>query len=372
MKVVHVIVGLGVGGAELMLKRLVLELNKQDGIEHSVISLTEVGAIGNDLQKEGVNVVALGMRKRAWSFFFIFLKLRAELRRESPDIVQTWMYHADFMGGLAARSLGINQVIWGVRTTDVKAGRSKFTIVLRAACAHLSHYIPKKIVCAAHASKDLHEKIGYNSAKMEVIPNGFDLNRFKLSIDDRVRLRESWGVSGRHVVIGSVGRFNPVKNQKLFVEMASILKGSFDDVRFLMVGRDNTWDNEELVGWIKEYGLCDKFILAGECSNIPSYFSAMDVFCLHSKTEGFPNVLGEAMSMGLPCVATDVGDAARMLEKKYLCDLDAISISEKIKVLREMEPASLKSIGEENHRLIVRCYSMDRVLKAYSMLYKLA
>src|SRR5690606_15566443 len=88
-----------------------------------------------------------------------------------------WMYHADFLGGLAAKSLGINNIIWGIRTTDVTLGRSKLTVALRKLCAWMSYSVPKLIVCAADAGRKMHEYVGYDPSKMRVIPNGFDLDK---------------------------------------------------------------------------------------------------------------------------------------------------------------------------------------------------
>lgn len=109
------------------------------------------------------------------------------------------------------------------------------------------------------------------------------------------------------------GRFNPDKDQKNFVMATGRLARINFNVRFMMVGRNLDVNNLDLMHWIKETDHVDRFILLGERSDVSACLSAMDIFCLHSRTEGFPNVLGEAMAIGLPCVATDVGDAALLL-----------------------------------------------------------
>ena len=172
LNIIHVIVGLNVGGAELMLKRLILSSLDNPNYQHSVISLTELGVIGRQLQKEGVSVIALNMESII-SLPNIFLKLRSEIKKQNPSIVQTWMYHADFLGGIAAKSLDIDNIVWGIRTTDVTLGGSKSTVALRKLCALLSYIIPKRVVCAADAGRKIHERIGYDASKMNVIHNGF-------------------------------------------------------------------------------------------------------------------------------------------------------------------------------------------------------
>lgn len=369
MKITHVIIGLGVGGAELMLKRLVEGLNGQEGMQHSVISLTGLGVVGDQLQGAGIKVTYLEM-SNALSLPITFFRLRRELKKQQPDIVQTWMYHADFLGGLAAMSLGIKNIIWGIRTTDVTLGRSKLTVALRKLCAWLSYSVPKVIICAADAGRKVHEQVGYDPSKMQVIPNGFDLDKLKSTPEQRQALRTELGFTEEHKVIGSVGRFNPIKNQQLFVEAAALVAKQHENARFMMVGRDNTWDNAELVGWIKQHNLQEKFALLGERSDVPICFSAMDIFCLHSKTEGFPNVLGEAMAMGLPCVSTDVGDAGFLLKNvKYLVSNEKKSISDVLIGLLQKKQNEISSISKDNHKIIIDDYLIEQAFSAFKKTY---
>lgn len=370
MKITHIIVGLGVGGAELMLKRLVEGLDGKEDMQHSVISLTGLGPIGEELQKAGIDVTPLGM-KNDLKTLSIFFRLREEIKRQNPDIVQTWMYHADFLGGLAARSLGINKIIWGIRTTDVTLGRSKLTIALRRLCAPLSFHVPKIIISASEAGRKVHELVGYDGKKMQVIPNGFYLEKLVASAEQRRALRDQCEFSDQEIVIGSIGRFNLIKNQRLFIEAAALISTKFDNARFLMIGRDNTWDNTELVDWINQYGMQDKFVLLGERSDIPVCLAAMDIFCLHSKTEGFPNVLGEAMAMALPCVATDVGDSKLLLgETGKIVSIEASSICNGVTELLELDKSSLGELGIQARYRLRKNYSLAKIIAQYSELYR--
>lgn len=369
-KIVHIIIGLNVGGAELMLKRLVLHSQEKKEFQHSVISLTDVGVIGSELKSKGIPVYSLGMQS-AVSTPSILLKLRKLLKELQPDVVQTWMYHADFLGGLAAKSIGIDNIIWGIRTTDVTLGRSKLTVKLRKLCALLSNHVPKVIICAADAGRKVHEKIGYDSRKMKVIPNGFDLDRLVATPRQRNMLRDECGFTDKEMVIGSVGRFNTIKNQKLFVDAAALLVINHPNIRFLMVGRDNTWDNDELVNWIRSKNLEDKFILLGERSDVPICLLAMDIFCLHSKTEGFPNVLGEAMALRLPCVTTDVGDASILLGSTgVVVSLSAPSVCEGINSLLSLDSQSLVKMGERAQQRLYDNYSLSKITQYYNDVYK--
>lgn len=369
MKIVHVIIGLNVGGAELMLKRLVLHSQKTSQFQHSVISLTDSGIIGSDLEEQSIKVHTLGMKSVA-SVPKVFLQLKNLLKEIQPDVVQTWMYHADFLGGIAAKSVGIKNIIWGIRTTDVSQGASKQTVYLSKLCAKLSYYIPDTIVCAARVSKDYHIGIGYDESKMIVIPNGFDVEALSSTKEEGLEVREQVGLSVDDIVIGSVGRFNPVKNQKLFVDVAAQLLKDFPDLKFMLVGRDNTIENQELVSWIKKYGITDSFKLLGQRNDIPNCLQAMDIFCLHSKTEGFPNVVGEAILSDTICVAANVGDVDVLLDEESIASSnDVFGISNAIKNYLTYPKDKLLEKAIRNKNKVIDKYSMDVVLDKFHAAY---
>src|SRR5690606_12765833 len=130
--------------------------------------------------------------------------------------------------------------------------------------------------------------------------------------------------------------------------------------RFLMVGRGNTWDNLELLQWIEQAGLKEKFVLLGERSDVPVCLSAMDIFCLHSKTEGFPNVLGEAMAMRVPCVATDVGDTRLLMGGLgQVVQVNAIDISAGVDYLLNQDVESLTDLKERSYAHLRDHYSLS-------------
>ena len=370
MKIVHVIMSLNIGGAELMLKRLVLHSHQNKQFEHIIITLTDLGVMGPELQNEGITVHTLGMKSLS-TVPLIFLKLQRLLKRIQPDVVQTWMYHSDLLGGLAAKSVGVKNIIWGIRTTDVSQGPSKLTVHLSKLCAKLSYYIPDTIVCAAHVSKDYHVGIGYDESKMVVIPNGFDLDALTATDEDGLEIRQQNNLSVDDVVIGSVGRFDPVKNQKLFVDVAANLIKDYPNLKFMIVGRDNTLENKELMSWINDYKIADNFRLLGQRDDVPKCLKAMDIFCLHSKTEGFPNVLGEAMAMSLPCVTTDAGDASILLGSTgIVVSLSASSICEGVNSLLSLDSQNLIKMGERAHQRLHDNYPLSKITQHYNDVYK--
>ena len=353
-----------------MLKRLVDSHRCNANYRHIVISLTGIGIVGLQLQSLGVEVHALGLRSTR-DLPHIFWKLLRMIPAYRPDVVQTWMYHADLLGGFAARMAGIKNVIWGIRTTDVSAGGARSTAVVRWLCARLSRWIPHTIVCAAEASRCVHVALGYRADRMVVVPNGFDLSRLQATPEQVTALRSECGFASGAVVIGTLGRFNADKDQHNFVCAAALLFRLHPAARFLMVGRDCDTANAQLIGWIAATGCAERFVLMGERSDVSVCLAAMDVFCLPSRTEGFPNVVGEAMAMRKACVVTDVGDAAYLLGK---CGVlvpkeDSAALADGMAHLSGLSSIDRALLGEQAHARIASEFTMDRTRERFEAVY---
>ena len=312
MKILHVIVGLETGGAELMLKRLVQAQAGLSEFRHSVVTLTSVGSVGEELRSMGVPVDALGMRGPLGAARAT-VTLSPPIRAVRPDVVQTWMYHSDLIGGIAARIAGVRAVVWGIRTTDITSAGRTATVAVRAICAKLSAHVPAAIVCAAEAARRAHVASGYNASRMLVIPNGFDLAQMATEPKDVAALRDAYGFGSDTLVVGSLGRRHAAKDHATFLRAAAAVVRQDARARFLLIGRDVDLRDRELAWLVAATRHPERFAFLGQRRDVPVCLGAMDVFCLHSRNEGFPNVLGEAMAMGVPCVATDVGDAAVLL-----------------------------------------------------------
>lgn len=358
MKITHVIIGLRMGGAELMLKRLVEELNGRNGIQHSVISLTDLGLFGEQLNDAGINVVALGM-KSTLSVPIIFYKLRSELKKQKPDIVQTWMYHADFLGGLAAKSVGIQKVIWNVRNTYLSKGTKL--------CALLSSRVPHDIIYVSYSAQKSHLNAGYTPNKGVVIGNGFDTDRYIFNSGNRDKYRIELNLKSDDIAVFSVGRCVPAKDHLTFINAICNVSKSNEKIKGVLIGRNINLDDFNLSDTKKK-----SFIVLGERDDVEGLLAAADIFCLHSITEGFPNVLGEAMSMGLPCITTKAGDAELILsDKKYIVEVgDYLSIGELIIELSGKSISSRKMIGQENRDRILKLFSLETISNTYLAFYK--
>lgn len=313
LRVVHVIGGLGQGGAEAVLLRLVQASAAAN--RHTVISLSDEGVYGAPLREAGAEVIVLGAT-RGSGMWGAFRQLRKLLRSLQPDAVQTWMYYGNVIGGLAARSVGLNNVVWGIRNAGVSLEKSSR---LARLAFHLgawsSAWLPRLIICCAQDARMRHEQAGYVGEKLVTIPNGYDLARFAPDAAGRARLRQEWQVGPDTWLFGCVARWDPLKDHANLLEAFARLRQTYPDapLRCVLVGRDMDAGNPALATLLQRLGLQDAVILAGPSQDIPAVMSALDTHVLSSLAEGFPNVVAEAMACGTPVVVTDVGDAAAIV-----------------------------------------------------------
>lgn len=353
-----------------MLFRLVASPEATSRVEHCVISLTDLGEIGRDLREAGTDVLTLGMRGMR-DIPLALIRLRRALKALRPDVVQTWMYHADLLGGIAAKLAGCRRIIWGVRTTHVAYEGSLQTVWVRRICAVLSRWIPEAIVCAADASLRAHIGAGYCARKMIVIPNGFDVTALANAAARRMSSRESLGFQSNEFVVGGVGRFNPVKDFRTFIRAARQIQTELPNTRFLLMGRDMEPANRELSDWIAEAGLVDRFVLLGERRDALDCIAAMDVYCLSSRSEGFPNVLGEAMGIGIPCVVTEVGDAAFLLGDGGVVvrSADPVALAAGVVAILRLDAAERTATGRRGQRRIHSLFTLQQSRDRFERLY---
>lgn len=373
MKILHVIIGLEMGGAETSLLRLIETHKNSPDYNHSVISLTNIGKIGRLLQASGIRVDSLGL-KSIFSILMVVRKLIKIIRDTNPDIIHTWMYHADLIGGIAAWFTK-KKVIWSIRNTHVKvdSGTAKTTFHIMRICALLSPYIPNRIICVANAAVDSHVKYGYPLSKMYVIQNGYNVgNIYNLSRKNKQVTRESIGLDQDAIIIGTVGRYNDYKDYPTFIKAAEILLKLNHNLQFLLIGRNVNRENIRLTSLISNTNYTDSFFLLGERDDIPALLALMDIFCLHSVSEGFPNVLGEAMCVSVPCVTTDVGDAALMVGKDGVVvpHSQPELLAQGLYQIINLTHKDRKKSGDNLMRRIKANYSLAQVQLDYEMIYK--
>lgn len=366
IRIVHVSSGLGAGGAETMLYRL-LQATDRDRFEPAVVSLGDRGVIGPRIEELGVPVHALGMRRGRFGLDGLW-SLSRLLRRLDVQVVQTWMYHADLIGGLAARLAGGVPVCWGVHHTILEPGQSRAsTRFVARACRWTSRTLPRRIVCCSEASLRTHREAGYPEDRMIVIQNGFDLEMFAPDATKRAEVRAELDIPPQAPVIGLVARFEPPKDHRNFVTAAGILAQSLPDAVFVLCGIGVDDRNRQLAGWIAEEGLEGSFRLLGRRSDVPRILAALDVSGTSSLGEAFPLVVGEAMACGVPCVVTDVGDSAAIVGPtgRVVAPRDPAALAAAWGDLLTMDPARRRELGAAARRRILDNYEISSVARRY-------
>lgn len=308
MKVIHIISGLSRGGAERALSNLVLHDKNNT---HRVVVFKDYNFFGEMLIRSGISVYSLGLGHNT-SYLKAIFKLYKYIQKVNPDVVQTWMFHADLFGGLIAKVAGIKKIFWGVRAANIKLLRYPTRIIVLFSSI-FSYVIPKKIICCGFQAKNTMSSNLYSKGKLTVIHNGCDTNYFSNlgAVYGRAELDSK--ILQQDCLVGFFGRWDIYKD---IPNLLSALKITIDnDIKikclFAGIGLDN--DNKKLCDDIDLKGLSKNIILLGERDDIPELMRGIDINILPSISEGFPNVLVESLACGTPCIATDVGDSSVIL-----------------------------------------------------------
>jgi glycosyltransferase involved in cell wall biosynthesis len=218
----------------------------------------------------------------------------------------------------------------------------------------------------------VHEALGYAADKMQVIPNGFDLELYCPNSAAACAVRKEMGIPRDSVIIGLVARFDPLKDHKTFVAAAARLRSSVGGVHFVLCGEGVTWKNKQLCTWIEEHALGDCFHLLGRRADIPRLTAALDIASSSSRGEGFANVIGEAMACGVPCVVTDVGDSARIVGDtgRVVPAGEPVALAAAWQELIAAGEATRRALGQAARARIAEHYSLNSVGDRYQALYR--
>lgn len=369
IKVVHLIDGLTMGGAEMMLFKVASQMDRTK-FDAVVIAFMDEGPVRDKIEESGIRVLSLGMKqgKPSIKAFFALVNL---LRRERPAVLQTWSKTADLIGLLAGKCAKIPSILWNIRSSRKKKGHySRLTATAEALCARLSK-LPRLVVANSQDGIEAYSEIGYRPKEWRMLPNGFDIGRYAPDDSARVWLREELGIPADAFLVGNVGRYHVMKDQPSFVRAAHIFAKKRPSAHFVLVGPGNDAQNEELRAVLKEGGASDNIHLMGERSDVPRISAGLDLFALTSVSEGFPNVVGEAMACGVPCAVTNVGDAAIVVGDTgvVIPPSDPVAMAEAWERFAEMGEEARKAQGRAARARILENYDLEMIVKRYESLY---
>jgi len=367
-RVIFIITGLPTGGAEMMLLKLCSKLDRRRFAPY-VISLSDKGVIGPRIEALGIPVYALGMRPSRPSLTgaLRLCKLILALR---PNLIQGWMYHGNLAASLAARRV---PVIWGIRQSMYGLGKERpLTRLVIWLSALMSRYAVA-ITYNSRVSARQHEAFGFAPSRTCIIPNGFDTDVFRPNENDRLGIRQGLGLSDNALLIGLIGRYHPMKDHANFLAAAALLAKRFPNVYFLLAGNEVNADNPGLASMILELGLNDRIILLGARNDIPQLNAALDIASSSSAWgEGFPNVIGEAMACGVPCVVTDVGDSAWIIGGmgKVVAPGDPAALAAAWDSLIMLGRDERQALGLLARQRVIEMFSLESVVRQYERLFE--
>ena len=370
MRVLHLITSLSTGGAETMLRNVVTR-SKAPGNESLVVSLTAKSMIGEEIESNGIRVVALDGRAGVLTPNQCLQMFRT-VRSWRPDIVHSWMYHANLAAQVMSSLIGRRRfrLITSVRGAMYAPQAQKRSLrVVRALDAKLSSRA-NAIVFNSRVVMRQHGGAGYDLRHACVIPNGFDTVKFRPSSAVRTRVRAELGMTNAQVV-GIVARYHPLKGHRYFLEAAREISIANPTARFLMIGRGCDEQNSELTSLISSLGLKDKLISLGERHDVDVLQNAFDVAVCSSISESFPNSIGEAMAAGIPCVCSNVGDCSELVGTagRIVPTGDSSAIAAAVLELLLLSAEQRAAIGAAGRQRIQANYSIDSVIQQFSSLH---
>lgn len=372
MKVLHIITDLEVGGAEMMLYRLLAGRQRAD-LQPLVLSLMPQAVVGARLESLGIPIFTLDMPRRAPSPLTLS-RLGRLARRLAPDLFQGWMYHGNLAATVASRLAGGSRpVIWNVRHSLHELGHEKLLtrVIIRASM--LLSGTARAIIYNSRVSAEQHERLGFAADRTVVIPNGFDCQRFRPCPEARPALCRRLGIPEDRIIVGMVARGHAMKDPATLIRAAGLLANEGWNLHLVVIGEFLDPGNHALAQDIRTAGLDGRVSPLGERHDIPELMPGFDVAALSSAWgEGFPNVLGEALASGVPCVATDVGDCAAIIGDagRVAPPRDPAALAAALRALLELGPDGRRRLGALGRARVVEQFSIEEVVRQYEALYE--
>lgn len=371
MKIIHIITNLERGGAELMLAQL-LRRTDSNQYKQMILCLGKDSVLAGSLRANGISVCCLAIS----SFIDVLLKIPTIVRTFkgfAPDLVMSWLYHSDVVASFMRLVFPDVKLAWNIRCSRQKLSQVSLGSYVSMRVLPFLSKCPDLVIYNSFESFLAHESIGLRPSTHRILPNGFDLERWrKVTTPRRKQSRAMFGISSEVYLIGLVARVHKIKNHECFVRSAKLLVERNPRFKFILAGIGADGDNRWLCELLEKYEMRSHFFLAGEQENTELVYWALDVLVLTSHSEGFPNVLGEGMACGIPCVSTDVGEASNIIGSTGLVVPlnDHLAIANAVEQLCIATPTSKLRRSINAHRRVAEKYDMAVVAEQYLETFK--
>lgn len=354
--ITYLIPSLGIGGSETMLLKLAEHTNRQK-YQLSVITFWQENILAVRFNALGIKVYQLNRPKSIFPLQTI-LQLRHILRQLQPDLVHAWLYPA-FLFSLAIVGRSFRpKIIWNIRHAPdcIESSTGK---ILGWFCKKMVFYMPDAVVCCSQKAAQAHQVQGWQTP-MYCIPNGFVLKE-----------RRPTKAGNEGIRIGKIARFATAKDHETFIRAAAIFKRSFPQAHFILCGKNCDVHNPSLVHCLAQHAVQEAFTLLGEQSDMATVISQLHICTLSSFTEGFPNVLGEAISQGVMSIATEAGDIPILLgDKQWVTPIgDAQALALAWQNFISLTPTQQVLVKAHQYERLQQYFDIQKIVQKYEQLY---
>ena len=367
MKILHIISSLSTGGAESVLSQFATHpISLKD--KQRIVTLGELGKIGEKLKAQNIKVDALNIEPNKLFSWRKLKRLAEIIEIYKPDIILTWMYHSNLLGGIIAKLKTKAPIVWTIHIdiSDTSWIKLRTRLIIKL-CALVSKLIPSKIIFVSEKSVASHTNVGFAKDNIVVIQNGFDSKIFSPNLAARNDLRKELNLKPSAKLVGFFARFDLEKDHKTFIQSANILQEEYPGVHFVLCGRDVDHKNHDLARLIDRNKMRDFFHLLGERDDMPRLYAGLDIYSISSISEGFPLSVGEAMATAVPCVVTDVGDTGFLVGNTGI-----IITSQNPRLLAKgwatylsKNSVELTEIGARARSRIIKHFGIDNMVSRY-------
>lgn|GEM_PF-1370045 len=372
-RILHIISGTGMGGAERTLFNL-LNSNLADKHEMFVISLTPEEEFGRRINNLKIQIHFLNLKRGRIDVFSIYNLIKI-VKKIKPNIIQGWMHFGNLVALLVYLTLFDRSIklIWNIRQSfygiEIEKKLNKMVIYL---CAFFSK-IPNKIIYNSSLSSIQHTDFGFSDKNKIIILNGFDTNYWKPNPYKKDLLKKSMNFSEDNFIVGYVGRDDKFKDINTLINAIEIVSLLNLNIKFVLMG--NKLDNEN-IKFIKILHKWSSSIrLLGGGFDSYEIMPVFDLLVLSSKSEAFPNVVGEGMSMSIPCISTSVGEISQLINDcGWLIPVgDSNILSDKIVEAYNLFLNNKKYWNElrfKSRNRIIKYFNIDLMLYRYNNLWE--
>jgi glycosyltransferase involved in cell wall biosynthesis len=361
IRILQIIPTLVRGGAEKQLALLAAGLPR-DRFDVHVCVLTHTGPLEENLRSADVPLSFINKR---WKIDpFAYWRLRTEIKRLQPDIVQTWLFAANAYGRQAAISTGVKHILASERCVDPWKGRVQLSIDRVLAKR------TERIITNSSGVREFYVERGLPRDKFTIIPNGIQPFAPAESIS-REALLESLKLPPDAKLLGAIGRLWPQKRVKDLIWVTHMLRYIRDDVHLLVIGDGpQRWRLEK---YTAQCEITHRVHFLGERNDVPQLLPHFDLLCLASGYEGQSNAVLEAMSAGVPVVASDIpGNRDLVVDEAtgYLVNVgDRSAFAQKVQLLLE-QPELAKQLGAAGRQRVLTEFTVEKMVERHASLYE--